>query len=181
MRILLLMLAASVLPGCASTTTERLGLPPPRTVEHVDLTLYLGTWYEIASIPQRFQSDCTASQAEYALREDGLLSVINSCRKGTLNGRLDVAKGRARVVDKESNAKLEVSFFGPFWGDYWILELGEHYDYSVVGHPSRDYLWILCRQRAMAPQLYHEILGRLEAQGYETERLVKTLQPAPDA
>jgi len=72
-----------------------------------------------------------------------------------------------------------VSFFRPFWGAYWIVDLGPEYEYAVVGHPSRDYLWILSRTRTMDPAVYEGILGRLRTQGYETERLVRTAQPSP--
>lgn len=174
-----LALAAALLAGCATTTTERLKLPPLKAVEQVELGRYLGTWYEIAAFPQRFQRGCTASTATYALRADGQIDVLNRCRKDRLDGEEKVAAGLARVVDAKSNAKLEVSFFRPFWGAYWILELGGDYQYAVVGHPSRDYLWILSRTPAMEPAVYQAIVSRLADQGYETSRLVKTLQPGP--
>jgi apolipoprotein D and lipocalin family protein len=80
------------------------------------------------------------------------------------------------VVDHSTNARLEVSFFRPFWGDYWIIDLADDYSYAVVGHPSRDYLWILSRSPAMAEATWQGIVDRLQAQGYETSRLVRTLQ-----
>jgi apolipoprotein D and lipocalin family protein len=108
-----------------------------------------------------------------------MIAVRNECRKGGLDGKLDVAEGRARVVDEATNAKLEVSFFGPFWGDYWIIDLDqEGYRYAVVGHPGRDYLWILSREPRLDPEIYEGILARLAEQRYDTKRLVKTLQPA---
>jgi apolipoprotein D and lipocalin family protein len=170
--------------GCTTPTTERLGLPPLRTVPRVDLGRYAGTWYEIAAFPQRFQRGCTATSATYALRPDGDVDVVNRCRLESPQGPEKVATGRARVVDRETNAKLEVSFFRPFWGEYWIIDLAEDYGYAVVGHPSRDYLWILARTPRMSPELYDAILGRLSEQGYETARLVRTvhaLEPAPSA
>jgi apolipoprotein D and lipocalin family protein len=163
--------------GCATTTTERRHLPVLPTVEHVALDRYLGTWYEIASFPQSFQKGCTATTATYTLRPDGDIDVLNRCRKGSLDGKENTAKGRARVVDRSTNAKLEVTFFRPFWGDYWIIDLGPGYEYAVVGHPSRDYLWILSRTRTMDASVYEGILTRLRAQGYEVERLNRTLQP----
>lgn len=168
-----------VLAGCASTTTSRLGLPPLQTVPKVELQRYLGTWYEVASFPQRFQRGCTATTASYALLADGDIEVINRCRLNSLSGEAKEARGRARVVDRESNAKLEVSFFRPFWGDYWILQLGDDYQYAVVGHPGRDYLWILSRSPVMEPALYEAIVSRLRDTGHEVERLQRTLQPAP--
>jgi len=162
--------------GCASTTTERLHLPVLETVAHVDLGRYLGTWYEIASFPQSFQRGCTGTTASYTLRDDGELDVTNRCRLGSLEGEEKVALGRARLVDRATNAKLEVSFFRPFWGPYWIVDLAPDYSYAVVGHPGRDYLWILSRTPTMSEATYQEIVTRLRAQGYDTSRLVRTLQ-----
>jgi apolipoprotein D and lipocalin family protein len=162
--------------GCASSTTERLHLPALRTVAHVDLSRYLGTWYEIASFPQSFQRGCTATTATYTLRADGDIDVLNRCRKGSLQGEEKSVLGRARIVDRSTNAKLEVSFFRPFWGPYWIIDLAQDYSYAVVGHPGRDYLWILSRTPTMSEATYQTIVTRLQAQGYETSRLVRTLQ-----
>lgn len=181
-----LLLAAGLLTGlsltgCAASTTERLGLAPLSTVAAVDVARYAGTWYEIASFPQSFQEGCTATTATYTRREDGEIDVLNRCRKGSLEGPEDTAEGRARVVDAATNAKLEVSFFRPFWGDYWVIDLAPDYSYAVVGHPGRDYLWILSRTPAMAEDTYSAILGRLVEKGYETGRLRRTLQPATTA
>ena len=149
---------------------------PLQTVPSVDLARYAGTWYEIASYPQRFQKGCTGTTATYTLRADGKVEVLNRCARDSLNGRVTVARGRARVVDKGTNAKLKVSFFRPFWGDYWIIDLGRDYEYAVVGHPGRKYLWILSRTPVMDTVVYEGILERLRAQGYDTARLVRTLQ-----
>ncbi len=170
-------LCAVLFGGCATTTTERLKLPELKTVDHVDLSKYLGKWYDIASFPQWFQRGCTAITAEYSLKPNGEIDVVNSCRKGSLDGKVKVSHGRARVVDKVSNAKIEVSFFGDFWGDYWVVDLGQDYEYSVVGSPSRDYLWILSRTPQMDGAVYNGILERLKGQGYEVGRLVMTPQP----
>jgi apolipoprotein D and lipocalin family protein len=165
--------------GCSLTTTQRLRLPELRTVDRVDLSLHVGTWYEIASFPQRSQRGCTATTATYSLRADGDIDVVNRCGDGAIVGPERSARGRARVVERGSNAELEVSFFRPFWGAYWIVDLGAEYEHAVVGHPSRDYLWIPSRTPAMDRDVYDRILGRLRAQGYETERLVRTAQPTP--
>ncbi len=170
--------AVAMFTGCGTTTTQRLGLPPLQTVAKVDLSRYTGTWFDIASYPQRFQKGCTGTTATYSLRDDGQISVVNRCRKGSLDGEEDVAEGRARVVDTTTNAKLEVTFFWPFWGDYWIIDLGENYEYAVVGHPGRDYLWILSRTPTMDQAVYQGIIDRLQAQGYDPDRLEK-VQHAP--
>lgn len=171
-------LAGLVVFSCASNTT-RLGLPPLQAVAHVELSRYLGTWYEVASLPQRFQRGCTATQATYSLRADGDIEVVNRCRKGSLQAVESVATGRARVTDPTTNAKLEVSFFGPFWGPYWVIQLGDAYEYAVVGSPDRDTLWILSRTRAMDPRQYAAVIAKLEAERYPLEGLELTRQP-PD-
>jgi apolipoprotein D and lipocalin family protein len=150
---------------------------PLEVVGSVDLDRYLGTWYEIASYPAWFQRGCTAVTAHYSLRDDGLIRVVNSCNKGALDGKLKQSTGRAKVVEGSANAKLKVSFFGPFWGDYWVVDLDPEYRWAVVGVPSRKYLWILSRTRSMDEALYQEIVGRLQAKGYDEARLVRTLQP----
>jgi len=175
-----MMIVFLALIGCATTTTDRLGLPELRTVVRVDLERYLGNWYDIASFPQSFQRGCTGTTATYTIRADGDIDVLNRCRKGSLSGEEDSAVGRARVVDRSTNARLEVSFFRPFWGEYWIIDLGRDYEYSVVGHPSRDYLWILSRTPTMDDATYGGILERLRKQGYEVERLVRTPQQDGD-
>lgn len=150
--------------------------PPLESVPHVDLARYAGTWYEIASYPQRFQKGCTGTTATYTLRADGTVEVLNRCARDSLAGRVTVARGRAKVVDRTSNARLKVSFFWPFWGDYWIIDLGRDYEYAVIGHPSRKYLWILSRTPTMATASYEGILERLRGQGYDAARLRRTLQ-----
>jgi apolipoprotein D and lipocalin family protein len=133
---------------------------PLVTVPKVDISRYLGRWYEIASLPQRFQRDCFAVTADYSLREDGDIAVLNSCQKGAVDGPLKTAKGKAWAVDS-TNAKLKVQFFWPFRGDYWIIELGDNYEYAVVGNPSREYLWILSRTPAMDASLYDELVSKI--------------------
>ena len=178
MKPLAIFATVAALAGCSTSTTDRLALPPLETVPHVDLARYVGTWYEIASFPQSFQRGCVATTATYTIRGDGDIDVLNRCRKDSLDGKEKSALGRARVVDGTTNAKLEVSFFRPFWGDYWIIDLSDDYAYAVVGHPGRDYLWILARNPTMAEATYQSIVTRLQAQGYETSRLVRTLQVA---
>jgi len=173
LRITALIALITVLGAVQSSASS----PQLRTVPSVDLERYVGTWYEIASYPAWFQKNCTAVTAEYSLRDDGFMEVVNSCRKKTLDGKLKRSKGRAKIVDSESNAKLKVSFFGPFWGPYWIIDLADDYQWAVVGVPSRKYLWILSRTLQMDEEVYTDILDRLVDQGYDPSRLAKTLQP----
>lgn len=141
----------------------------PEPAKTVDLERYLGRWYEIARYEQRFERGCKAATAEYSLREDGKIDVVNRCRR---NGKLDEARGVAKVVDQESNAKLKVSFFGPFYGDYWILDRAEDYSWSIVGEPSGRYLWILAREGKPNNPHVRELIRRAEALGYDTSMLV---------
>ena len=173
----LVVVMLTFLAGFALVAPSRAADKPLEVVDSVDLDRYLGRWYEIASYPAWFQKNCTAVTADYALREDGLIEVVNSCRKGSLNGKLKQSRGRAKVVDTATNAKLKVSFFGPFWGPYWIIDLDPDYQWAVVGGPSRKYLWILSRTLQMDEALFDEIVGRLPAKGYDPNRLNRTLQP----
>jgi apolipoprotein D and lipocalin family protein len=171
-------MAMTVMPVVATASAEERA--PLETVASVDLDRYLGTWYEIASYPAWFQRRCTGTTAEYSRRDDGLIVVVNRCRKDRLDGKEKVATGRAKVVDDTTNAKLKVSFFGPFWGNYWIIDLDENYRWAVVGEPKRKYLWILSRTPHIDRALYDEIVARLPAAGYDPAGLHPTLQPEPD-
>jgi apolipoprotein D and lipocalin family protein len=150
-------------------------LQEPKTVPFVDLKKYAGTWYEIARYPNRFQKKCVSDvRATYNLMTDGKVSVLNQCLQA--NGKVKTAKGRAKVVDRSSNAKLKVTFFWPFYGDYWILDLDPDYTYVVVGEQDRKYLWILSRTPEMDSNLYNQILERITNQGYDTSKLIRTPQ-----
>jgi apolipoprotein D and lipocalin family protein len=152
--------------------------PPLEVVQDFDIERYLGRWYEIASFPQRFQKGCVATSALYSLRDDGRIRVENRCRDERLDGPLREATGVAWQPDPETApAKLKVRFFWPSWGRYWVIELDPAYRWAVIGHPSRDYLWILSRSPQMDPALYAELLARIRAHGYDTSRLRETLQP----
>ena len=151
---------------------------PPATVTKVDLQRYQGGWYEIARLPNRFQDQCVSDvTAAYRIRDDGRIDVTNRCLLA--DGQTDEALGVARVVEPGSGARLEVSFvslFGwqLFWGDYWILDLDESYDYSVVGTPGRGYGWILARTPDISPALRVRIDQVLRAAGYDPARFVDT-------
>jgi apolipoprotein D and lipocalin family protein len=142
-------------------------------VPHVELEKYLGKWYEIAHLPAKFQEGCNETTATYTLSKDGSISVLNQCIK---DGKMKQAKGKAKVVDKNSNAKLKVTFFWPFYGDYWIIKLGNNYDYSVVGTPNRKYLWILSRTPKMDYKLYSQLIEFANSKGFDVARLIKTIQ-----
>jgi apolipoprotein D and lipocalin family protein len=157
-----------------------LGAEPQTTVGEVDLARYAGQWFEIAKYPNRFQQHCVAdTTATYRRLDDGRIAVVNRCR--TRDGA-DEADGVARPVDGRTD-RLEVSFLPAAlrwlpigWGDYWIIELAPDYRYAVVGEPSRKYLWVLARARALAPEDRRAIETRLPAHGYDPAKLVDSPQ-----
>jgi apolipoprotein D and lipocalin family protein len=145
--------------------------PALHTVDKVDLNQYVGLWYEIGRYPNSFQKRCRDSTAIYTARPDGKIDVLNSCRDEQ-NDRLREAKGYAWVVDSTTNARLKVSFFWPFRGDYWIIDLDRDYTYAVVGTPNRKYLWILSRTPTMHPDILEQILQNIEKQGFSRANLL---------
>jgi apolipoprotein D and lipocalin family protein len=142
-------------------------------VPSVDLTKYVGKWHEIARLPMWFQRNCASdTTATYTLRPDGRIDVLNQCRKA--DGSMISAKGTARVADPNGpNTKLKVSFFWPFSGDYWIVDLDPQYRWAVVGEPGRKNLWILAREPRMDDALYREIVERAARKGFPVEKLIK--------
>jgi apolipoprotein D and lipocalin family protein len=153
---------------------------PLETVKKVDLNRYIGLWYEIAKIPNRFQKDCQSNTtAEYSLRDDGRINVKNSCSRA--DGKRNITEGIARVVENSNNSKLEVSFFSilgirPVWGDYWIIGLDDNYKYAVIGDPDRKYGWILSRTQDLSKKNLDEAFQILRSKGYDTKRFEFTKQ-----
>jgi apolipoprotein D and lipocalin family protein len=146
------------------------------TVPHVDLEKYAGKWYEIASFPQRFQKGCHCTTAAYTPTDKGYIIVENRCNKDSLQGKESSIKGKAFVEENTGNAKLKVQFFWPFRGKYWIIDLADDYSYAVVGHPNRNYLWILSRTSKMDDSIYKQIVARIKAKGFDVSRLQLTPQ-----
>lgn len=170
MRIVIAALAAAFATACASQPVNRRAEPPLAAVDRVDLERYLGRWYEIARLPNGFQKECEAVTATYTTRDDGLIKVVNAC--GAIAGsRAREAVGKAKIVDAATNAKLKVSFFGPFWGDYWIIDLDDDYTRAIVGEPSGRYLWVLARDPAISDVERAALIAKLEAFGYKTADL----------
>lgn len=148
------------LVGCADEPPP----PPLPTVAAVDLGRYQGDWHEIALLPNSFQSICAAeTQANYRIDGD-VVRVRNQCRKA--DGSLEQANGIAKVVEGSSNTKLRVSFFRPFYGNYWILALDPDYRWVLVGEPSRQYGWVLSRTPTLEDDVLQGILDRAQSLGY---------------
>ena len=164
----------TALQGCGPFLES--GTDPLATVEQVEVQRYMGTWYEIAKYPNNFQRGCSAVTAEYTLRDDGTVRVLNTCRDSDGVTVKSTIEGFAEVADPTSNAKLTVYFFYPFGAPYWIIDLDENYQYAVVGDPSRTFLWILSRTPTLDATTYDQILQRLPEKGYDPARLELTPQ-----
>ena len=161
------------LAGCSSAPPG----PPLPTVSAVDLVRYLGNWYEIAVVPNRFQSQCVADTlARYRPQGDDI-EVFNRCRQ--TDGSVTEATGVAKVVADSGNAKLRVSFFRPFYGDYWVLALDPEYRWVLVGEPSRRYGWVLSRTPTLPPADQEAAMARAEALGYQRSAFRLTPQTQP--
>ena len=164
--VLALLLAA--LPACSHA--------PLDVVEGVDLQRFQGDWFEIAKLPRVTQADCTGTTARYQLKSDHELVVTNACRLGSLAGSRRQVVAAARVPNAAVPAKLSVEF-GGFFGDYWIIDLDrDDYRYAVVGHPTRQYLWILSRTPTMDAATLGTILDRATQKGFDVTRLEYTKQ-----
>ena len=155
-------------------------MPPPETVDFVDIERYAGLWYEIARYPVPFDEDGVAVTAEYTLNEDGTVAILNSSLVGDLDGPPNSIEGVARVVEEETNAKLAVTFDRPelegIEFPYWIIELDEDYQWAVVTNDTRFVLYILSRTSTMDDAVYEDILYRVVKKGFDADRLELTPQ-----
>jgi apolipoprotein D and lipocalin family protein len=147
----------------------------PLEVAHVDLSRMQGKWFEIAKLPRPSQAGCTGTTAEYQLKSPTELLVVNECHEGSLSGALKRVAARAVATDAAVPAKLSLDF-GFAYGDYWIVEVGDDYEYAVVGHPTRDYLWILSRERTLPKATLDGVLSRAQARGFPVGILSYTEQ-----
>jgi apolipoprotein D and lipocalin family protein len=171
--------AFSLLSACSTLQKGPVGnTSVPQPAKAVEVERYLGKWYELARYEAGFQKDCEAVTAQYTLAAPDQIKVVNSCRRVTLDGKLTVANGKAKIVAGSQNAKLKVSFFGPFYGDYWVLDHADDYSWAIVGEPSGRYLWLLSRTARPGDAALRDLTARAAALGYDTKLLRITKQPA---
>lgn len=164
--------ALVLMAGCSKGPVGNSHVPQP--VKTVDVEKYLGTWYEIARYENRFERGCEAVTATYAALPDNRIKVVNQCRRGGVDGKPDSAIGKAKIVPDSGNAKLKVSFFGPFYvGNYWVLDRADDYSWSIVGEPSGTYLWLLTRDAKPSQKLVDQLYDRAAQLGYNVEMLRK--------
>jgi len=167
--------AGALLAGCANKGDDGFA---PRTVDHVDLKRYQGTWYELARLPMFFQRNCAQSEAHYRLKPDGNIAVLNRCR--TEKGEWEEATGTASPQVPGKTDKLWVVFDNWFSkilpgvakGDYWVLYVSDDYKQAIVGNPDRKYLWLLSRTPTVPKEVRDEMLAKAQQQGYDTTKLI---------
>ncbi len=159
--------SALLLAGCT-------GIPDNVTpVEGFELPRYLGTWYEIARLDHSFERGLTKVTATYSMRDDGGVKVVNR-GFNTEKGEWKEAIGKAFFIDREDVGRLKVSFFGPFYGGYNIMELDkEGYQYALICGPDTSYLWILARTPKLDPAIYDRLVAQAAAKGFDTKSLIR--------
>ncbi|WP_347839327.1 lipocalin family protein [uncultured Draconibacterium sp.] len=170
---LISLLTSGLFSGCAGQKQT----VDMSVVDKLDLAKYLGTWYEIARFDHRFERGLVGVTANYAIRPDGKIKVVNSGYKQALDGEYTEAIGKAKIPDPVNEpAKLKVSFFWIFYADYYVLELDDDYEWAVIGSSSDKYLWILSRSPRLEEAVYDELLQRIEHRGYDTSKLIQVEQ-----
>jgi apolipoprotein D and lipocalin family protein len=172
-------------------TSERIAASIPSANSHtavvsiasLDVPRYMGTWYEIAKFPNKFQRKCARhTRAQYLAQGDGTVQVLNRCL--TENGEEINALGLARQIGPNTSPKLKVRFAPAWlswlpqvWGDYWVIDLDDDYQLAAVSEPSREYLWVLSRTPSVNANAYNALLKRLSAQGFDIGKLERSPQP----
>jgi apolipoprotein D and lipocalin family protein len=181
MVLVLAALSLTSLKLAAQTSPSPQALPAVTTIDSLDVPRYMGTWYEIAKFPNRFQAKCVANtRARYLAQTDGSVQVLNSCT--TADGSTIDALGKAIQVGAMTSPKLQVRFAPAWlswlpmvWGDYWVIDLDADYQLAAVSDAKREYLWVLSRTPQANAKAYDALLDRLKAQHFD----VKNLEPTP--
>lgn len=164
MRLLFVLIASLMLSACTGIAEGT------RPVSGFNIQKYLGTWYEIARLDHRFERGLTQVSATYSLREDGGVDVLNQGKES--DGTWRQAKGKAYFVDKPDEARLKVSFFGPFYGGYNVIDLDPDYQLSLVTSYNHDYLWILSRTPTVAKDKLEALVNKAKGLGFATDKLI---------
>lgn len=171
--IVLLIFIIAGLGACSNSFKKNL----IKNIQPVDLDRYTGKWYEIARFPHRFERNLTGVTAQYTLKENGMIEVINRGFENSLNGKERIAVGKAKKASDDGMGHLKVSFFWIFYADYFILELDPDYQYALIGSSSSNFLWVLSRTPQMPPEQLQRLLARAGALGYDLEKVEMVPQP----
>jgi len=173
LKIIVFIIIADSLVSCKTQKT----MIDNTVVKELDIQKYLGKWYEIARFDHSFERGLVGVTAEYSMRDDGKIKVVNSGYKNSLDGKFSQAVGKAKIPDPINEpAKLKVSFFLFFYGDYYVMELDKEYQWVLIGSNSDAYLWILSRKPQIEKELYNELLDKLQIRGYDISKLIKVEQ-----
>jgi apolipoprotein D and lipocalin family protein len=162
-------LAASII--CSPASLVQAAAPAP--TKPVELQRYVGRWYEIARVPNRFErgSDCDAPTADYQQDAKGAVTVVQTCHKASPAGPQKVYHASAQILDPGVNAKFKLTFFLVLSKEYWVLDHAQDYKWAIVGDPTGKYLWLFSRQPALPAGLKDALLDRAKALGYDIGRL----------
>lgn len=171
--------ASAPAPVTAASSATRMSKPPLRTVSKVDLPRFMGDWRVIANIPYFAERDAYDSVESYALRPDGTIANWFVFRRGSWDAPVKRFDFSAQVVNTETNAEWRVRFLPILKVAYLIIDLDPDYQWTVIGHPSRRYGWIMARGRTLPDDVYAGILRRLADQGYDPSKFVKVPQVRP--
>lgn len=161
--------------GCLALSCAP-ALAAPEPAKPVDMSRYLGRWYEIARLPSLLERNCQASTADYQREPDGRMTVIESCHQGAPDGPLMTHRVGVKVLDPGVNAKLRLSFFPLVSRDYWVLDHADNYDWAIVARSNTNYLWLFDRRPNPPPAEVATMVARAKALGYDTSRLIFTKQ-----
>lgn len=175
--VIYIILISFILHGGNTSCSANKTMTDKTTVDKLELQKYLGTWYEIARFDHRFERGLVGVTANYSIRPDGKIKVLNSGYRNTLDGEFSTAEGKAKIPNPDTEpSKLKVSFFWIFYGDYFVLELDDTYQWAVIGSSTDNYLWILCRTPQMDETVYKSLLDKIEKRGYDVSKLIKVEQ-----
>lgn len=178
-KFLRLLMALTVLIIISTACTSSKNIKNMQLVDEVNLDRFIGKWYEIARFPHSFEKGLVGVTATYEQMDNGKIKVINEGYKDSFDGEHKKAIGKAKVAKSGNPAHLKVSFFWFFYADYLILELGDKYDYALIGSTSDKYLWILSRTPQMDNKTYNMLVQRAKDRGYDINKL--SLVPQKEA
>ena len=153
--------------GCATNTPSGV-----KVIQNFEVDRYLGTWYEIARLDHSFERGMSNVTAQYSFNDDGTIRVLNTGFKDATN-KWDSAEGKAKFKGKKNEGSLKVSFFGPFYGGYHIIELSKDYEYVMIAGPSKNYLWILSRDPKLDETTYNRLVEKAKNLGFPTHELIE--------
>lgn len=162
------LIALTTVFSLTACTGKPEGITP---IKNFQAEKYLGTWYEIARLDNRFEKGLTQVSATYGLRDDGGISVLN-CGYSTTTNEWKESLGKAYFVEDKNTAHLKVSFFGPFYGSYIVFDLDEHYQYSLVSGGDKSYFWLLARTPIIPADVKARLVEKAKALGFDTSALV---------